>query len=450
MVPVIGNDLSIIRFNKKNIDTPGKYKYLMSAGVQVDGEIYINLYDYLAYCLRAIYVNEELPSPTSINNVFLHIPKDSASENELNNLIKSEILKLSDDQILLEPYRKLIRMGCFETFVTVNIDNFLERAFVMENKHFNKSRNFSIPTTAVDHNQKYDPALPRIFNLMGSIESYNFALSDEQWLEYVYMLHNENDTIAKELFEAINQKNILLIGSSFPDWFMRFFIRIISKERYKNGVKTKYVACDKTLHESDLMQFLENNAAKVIPIDKIDDLSTLSAVYKNSVKFINKMFSEYMKGNVVREHETHYVEKVFISYCREDVQVAERIKNEFDKNGVTVFFDEETLKAGDKYNLLIRNHIKDCNFFVALISENAIQEKNRYVYDKEWRSAIVLDSYKEKSYIRPYIIDDTSPADIRIPEEIRNINIVRILIPDEIPNTIRKFILENNLTLIKH
>jgi hypothetical protein len=124
------------------------------------------------------------------------------------------------------------------------------------------------------------------------------------------------------------------------------------------------------------------------------------------------------------------------------------MRNEFEKCGIHVFFDEDTLQTGDQYNQVIRKYIKDCNYFVALISENAIKDKSRYVYDKEWKSAIVLNGYKDQSYIRPYIIDRTIPTDPRIPEEIRNLNIETVESFDTLGKTVEKFIRENTLTPI--
>ena len=348
----------------------------------------------------------------------------------------------------MEPYRDLAKISGFETFITVNPDNFLERAFQVEGIRVNKSFNFSIPFPASDPNKQKDPAIANIYNLMGNIEGSNFALSDEQMLEYLYTLLNGSDTIAKDLFDAVNRKNILLIGSSFPDWLMRFFIRIISKEPYKNSVKAKYVACDSTFQDKALITFLENNSIKIIPIGLKEEELNGNKVYKNSTAFIEDMFAQCFKNAELKRNEVRYKEAVFISYSWDDKSAAERLKNEFEKNGLNVFFDDDALKTGDRYNQVIKKYIKDCDFFLAIISKNAIQDSNRYVYDKEWRCAIVLDGFKDHSYIRPFIIDDTPPTDARIPEEIRGLNIEKIIDFNDLGSIVRKFIKENNLTPI--
>jgi len=254
----------------------------------------------------------------------------------------------------------------------------------------------------------------------------------------------------KDLFDAIKDKAILLIGCSFPDWFMRFFIRIIAKEPFKGGIKTKYVACDRTLQDIELSYFLQNNAIKIIRIGATSpQITNEDKEYRNSIEFIDELSEEWKKNTAETRNQTRFKEKIFLSYSWDDKVIVERLKNEFEKNGVQVFFDDDELKTGDRYNQVIKKYIKNCDYFLPIISKNSIENKNRYVYDKEWKSAIVLDGYKDESYLRPYIIDDTPPTDDRIPEEIRNINIEKVIALNELGSIVRRFIAENKLTVIE-
>ena len=445
---VIGNDLSVLRLEKDFISKSQCYDAFVSAGKFEGEDLCINLYKYLPIKLWDILGQGDLPLPATMNNIVLALQKIKTKDNDINNAIRKEITSLTDEQIILEPLRKLVRINRFETFITVNIDNFLERAFAAENKHVNKSFNFSIPQTAVDPGNKKDKAIPSIFNLMGNIEGYNFALTDEQCFEYIFTLQKGNDAIAKELFDSTYQKNTLFAGCSTPDWFMRLFIRVISSERYKDSLKDKYIACDCTLKDKELLTFLENNSVKVIPIGSTEQAMNGNKVYKNSIEFIIDICNQCGVGGTELPNDPRYKEILFISYSRDDKSLAERLRNEFERNGLKVFFDDDTLQIGDRYNEVIRKSIKDCDYFVALISENAINDKARYVYDKEWRTAIVLNSFKDHSYIRPFIIDQTNPTDARIPEEIRNLNINTIKNFEDLGRTVQKFIRENSLTQI--
>jgi hypothetical protein len=447
MIPVIGNDLSFIRLQKHKVAQWENHAAIYANGQDEGETIRINLYKYLAIRLWDIFAKGLIPIKPSVNNVVLELIENNIPENDILLAIRNEINLLTADEILLEPYLKLIAIKGFDTFVSVNYDNFLERAFEIANKHVNPSVNFLIPFPANNPDARRDPALPMIYNLMGNIEGYGFAVTDEQSLEYMYMLQNGIETIAKDLFTAISRKNILLVGSSFPDWFMRFFIRIISNERFKNSMKAKYVACDSTLHDKELKLFLEHNATKIIPItDQTTDIGKDSQIYKNSIEFIEQMYEQCTQGGVSERNKVQFKENIFISYSWSDKELASRIKNEFEHNGLNVFFDDDELKTGDRYNQVIKKYLKECDYFVALISENSISDQSRYVYDKEWKFAIFFDD--ERNYIRPYIIDETVPTDPRIPEEMRNLNIEKIQSFDQLGPVIRKFIAENKLTPI--
>jgi len=449
VVPVIGNDLSMVRLPKSQFPTSDKFPSFNESVIDDGDFVRLNLYHYLAFRLWELLGSGELPAPYTLNKVVLQLYKQNVQENDINNAVKNEVSKLTDEQIFLEPYRKLARIPGFDTILTVNLDNFLERAFEAEEIHVNDAVNYSIPLPAIDQDKPHDKALVRIYNLMGNVKGYNFAITEEQSLEYLYMLQNGTDSMMKDLFDAIKDKAILLIGCSFPDWFMRFFIRIIAKEPFKGGIKTKYVACDRTLQDIELSYFLQNNAIKIIRIGATSPQRTNEdKEYRNSIEFIDEMSEKWEKNTATTRNQTRFKEKIFLSYSWDDKVIVERLKNEFEKNGVQVFFDDDELKTGDRYNQVIKKYIKNCDYFLPIISKNSIEDKNRYVYDKEWKSAIVLDGYKDESYIRPYIIDDTPPTDDRIPEEIRNINIEKVIALGELGTVVRRFIAENKLTVM--
>ncbi|MBK8848399.1 MAG: toll/interleukin-1 receptor domain-containing protein [Bacteroidetes bacterium] len=449
IVPVLGNDLSNLRLKKSSIEKLEYYNAMLSAGEQVGDTLEINLYKYLAFRIWENLSSKPLDFDATINNVARGLMAQNITESDIQLAIKNEINALTNEQIILDPFIKLISIGGFETFVSLNYDNFLERAFEAAGRLVNKSYNFSNPFSASVASEKKDPALPKIYNLMGNIQGANFAITDDQSIEFLYMLQNGMDTIAKELFDAISQKSMLFIGSSLPDWFMRIFIRILSKEPFRSQVKKKYVAANNILKDTELKKFLESNNIKVIPIGQNLQPDTQNKFYKNAIDFIEDVHNQVSKVSGPPPNEVLFKEEIFISYSWTDKSLAERMKNELMRNGVNVFFDDDELKTGEKYNDVIIEKLKTCAYFLVIISENAIADKSRYVYAKEWTTAILYEKLTSKSYIRPFIIDATKPTDPRIPDEIRLLNIESITNLDELPKTIRKFISENNLTPLK-
>jgi len=462
LVIVLGNDLSLVRLKKKDIK---KHEDLVAnmASATEDGDcIRVNIKEYLTFVLWNEYVPSKAPpSPYSLSNVVEELVREGIStEDDIKSYIIRIVKNLTDEQIVLDPFKKLANIRNIDTILSVNFDNFLERAFEAENIKVNPSINFSIQdNNQLDDAFDRDKALPIIFNLMGNVRDSDFALTEEMQLEYLYSLLLGKDGNTKALFDSVRNKSILFVGCSFPNWFMRFFIRIISKNRYKTG-RSKFVASDRTSQDIDLSTFLEFNKTRVIPIGS-SVLKTKEAeiLYKNSIEFIDELYETSEKSkSEVSDWKPRYQEKIFLSYSWDDKPIIKKMKNEFEKCGVCLFFDDDDLRNGENFSETIRKYINRCDYVLPVISNNSISRKDSYVYEKEWTQAINVEKYKldcggfregQSSYIRPYIIDDTSPTDSRIPEELRSKNITTIPSTDDFGEIVRKFIKENQLTEIK-
>ena len=59
---------------------------------------------------------------------------------------------------------------------------------------------------------------------------------------------------------------------------------------------------------------------------------------------------------------------VFLSYAREDAEVAQRIADALRAFGVEVWFDQSELRGGDTWDQKIRTQIKTCALFMPIVS----------------------------------------------------------------------------------
>ncbi len=466
LVIVIGNDLSLVRLKKKDIAKYNDLLSIMASAIEDDDCIKININEYLAYVIWNEYEPlKKPPTPYNLNNVVEVLIGDRiAKVDEIKDQIMDIVNDFSPEQIVLDPFKKLAKIRNIKTILSVNFDNFLELAFEAEDIKVNPSINFSIQdNNQLDGKIDRDKSLASIFNLMGNVEDSDFAITEEMQLEYLYRLllgkavDKGGDT--KALFDSVKNKPILFLGCSLPNWFMRFFIRIISEDRFKFG-RSKFVASDRTSQDIDLSTFLNFNDTNVIPIGS-SVLKTQNAeiLYKNSIEFIDKLFEESEKiASIKTNNEVLYKEKIFLSYSWGDKPLIKKMKNEFEKCGVELFFDDDDLRNGENFDETISEYINKCDYILPLISNNSINRKDSYVYEKEWTQAIHVEKFKksnklfkegQQTYIRPYIIDETSPVDERIPAEIRNKKITSIPSEDNFGEIVRKFIKENNLTEIE-
>jgi hypothetical protein len=110
--------------------------------------------------------------------------------------------------------------------------------------------------------------------------------------------------------------------------------------------------------------------------------------------------------------------KVFISYAREDLKFAEKVANTLGANGFDVWFDQTSLRTGDRWEDEIEKAMDDSDYVVILLSKNSVTKKG--IFPKEVRMA--LERQKETplepsgAYVLPIIIDD-----VCIPRKIQSL-----------------------------
>jgi len=106
--------------------------------------------------------------------------------------------------------------------------------------------------------------------------------------------------------------------------------------------------------------------------------------------------------------------KTFISYAREDLDYAQTLYNILKNVGVEPWLDVESILPGQKWRTAIKSAIKNCNYFITLLSSRSVSKKG-YV-QKELKEALeYLDEFPDsKIYIIPIRLDECYPSDIKL------------------------------------
>ncbi len=114
---------------------------------------------------------------------------------------------------------------------------------------------------------------------------------------------------------------------------------------------------------------------------------------------------------------------VFLSYASQDAEAARRICESLRSGGVEVWFDADGgLEHGDEWDAKIRRQIKECVFFVPIISASTQARLEGY-FRIEW------DLAAERSrgvaagvpFILPIVIDDTREPEALVPDRFRKV-----------------------------
>ncbi len=121
-----------------------------------------------------------------------------------------------------------------------------------------------------------------------------------------------------------------------------------------------------------------------------------------------------------------HVPSVFISYAAEDRVAARQLRDALAAAGLEVWYDENELSGGDAWDQKIRRQIRDCDYFMPVISANTEARKEGY-FRREWRLATerTLDMADDVLFLLPVAVDDTSEAGARVPEKFLTVQWLR-------------------------
>jgi len=118
---------------------------------------------------------------------------------------------------------------------------------------------------------------------------------------------------------------------------------------------------------------------------------------------------------------------VFLSYASSDREAARVLRDALPSFGLEVWYDESDLGGGDIWDQKIRKQIRECDYFMPIISAQTEARHEGY-FRREWRLAVerTLDMADDHAFLLPVVIDDTSQSGARVPEKFLSIQWVRI------------------------
>src|SRR6202046_3475540 len=117
---------------------------------------------------------------------------------------------------------------------------------------------------------------------------------------------------------------------------------------------------------------------------------------------------------------------VFLSYASSDREAARVLRDALPNFGLEAWYDESELGGGDVWDQKIRKQIRECDYFMPIISAQTEARHEGY-FRREWRLAVerTLDMADDHAFLLPVVIDDTSQSGARVPEKFLSIQWVR-------------------------
>jgi len=265
---------------------------------------------------------------------------------------------------------------------------------------------------------------PIVYHLFGKLSSQpDFVITEEDMLEFLH--HMQSRSVAEHLFDALRDNHLLFIGCAFPDWLSRFLLRIAkSRQLSLRRAETEYLVGSLTNRDSDLVVFLRlfSRQTKIASCSPAEFVRELSARYESRTASSAASRSApnfaAMHPSDGRESATGMkLGAIFISYTHEDQAAALRLRDFLENEARIddVWIDHHRLEAGDDWDHQIRRNIKNCSYFMPVISAASTRRLEGY-FRREWRwaSERAMDFADSVPFIIPVVIDDT-------PEDAENV-----------------------------
>ena len=298
---------------------------------------------------------------------------------------------------------------------TAVYNNVLENNLSAIRKQTATSINFSINEPFSDADDLDKLKAPFVFNVFGSLlNTVDPALSEEDMLEYTGYF-KERIKNATNIINALKNKNLLFLGCAFPDWMVRFILRLLSNEPMHDwgSKRTVIVVNDMSEVRKKQYEFLKNY-----------DVVTYEGNTKDFVEELTTRWKQKNPSSVKNK-------MVFLSYTVKDKEAVENLKKAIEGiNNVTCWYDNREIVPGDDFKTEIAKNIKSADLFIPLISANSLLHKDGYV-QLEWFTADNVNTFRKidgntGKYLMPVVIDDTNPYDSNVPKYFSELSIGKV------------------------
>ena len=397
VVPVVGPDLLKIPVNGASVP----------------------LYDWLALELaRQLDVSlEGIGRPPTLNDVACRYIERREPLDDVYITLKS-IMDTLTLPALPDALLKLVRIPRFKLFVSTTFDSLIDQA-VNQVRRANRTPAHSLVYSLNSDFDDLPDALanldrPVVYHLMGRVSAIkqSYAVTDEDLLEFVHTLQVD-DRRPKRLFDALSERNLLIIGNAFSGWLTRFFLRTLKDKQRLWSVRDRagFFADSGDSADVELQSFLSH-------------FSEQTLTYPGSAEgFVDELLAQWQARHPGGVEETEALRPpepnamprhaVFLSYASEDRATVLQLKNALDEAGIDVWFDRDELSAGEVWERKIKANIDIAAAFVPVISQSVIRPRARE-FRVEWEYALEVRKRLPRDpgggpakFILPLVIDGT-------------------------------------------
>lgn len=333
-----------------------------------------------------------------------------------------------------ESLRKLAGILDLSLFITTTVDHLMMQAMTearpgktVEQIKFNPKGGKAETDLP---NYFYGARVPGVYHLFGASSPTDgtFAKTEDDLIQWSWSLLDKGNHAPDNLYGYLQEKTVLLLGCSMPDWLGRFFIHALNgcrSDETSSKINMYYVS---QFCEPGLADYLARRRAKVItsvpPVDFAAKLHSCWQAHRPDSCGAPEVA-------IAQETKDFKSGAVFLSYFSEDRAAVRAIRDQLEQKNIDTWMDERELpeEPGNFYEEKIRENIHNASFFVPIISRTweRTGPKPRFVR-REWRMAEdeAKNRRREDFYFQPLVIDDTPAGSKSVDQLFRDVQWTRL------------------------
>jgi len=331
-------------------------------------------------------------------------------------------------RLILDSYREpgaallaLAGIEGFDLFVSSTPDSLLANALKQRRQSFTAQTdsfwfhpNLRSQQHTHEHADQNNPcdlpsqfSRPLVYQILGSTESQDFAVWEEDYMEFVCGLIEKRENL-KRLMHKLSTANLLLIGAPSEDWIVRFLLRLARGKRLSDSADIPCYLAEDENAMSEAMTFFFDHGSKhtrIIRADPVQFALELAQRWQQHRKIAQPATTVEFFARLPDQCPR---DAVFISYAKEDKAAVAQLGSALEHAGVPFWVDKRNLEIGESYERALRTAVMDCSYFVALISPNSESDHARYVHkERTWAA----ERYTEGSvFYVPVLLDFAANA----------------------------------------
>jgi len=363
---------------------------------------------------------EETPYVTSLSlRLARKLGVDSSDATDLNRVACAHLMAKGKRNDIYEELREMVEADAslpiprgiadlaairdFDLFVTSTFDPFLARSLRQTRPGYRpEAGGLSAfhPNNPIDLPVTPPPAF--VYHVLGAWDTYpDFAVWEEDFLEFLCGLLEQKDSL-KNLFDQLGHRSLLLIGSPFDDWIVRFFLRVAKRKRLSTTECNDYLAENPCLLGEPMVFYFDKitGSPRILPLAPAEFVAELRKRWEEKYATLT---TQELLDSIPDDMERS---SVFISYSRDDLETALTLAGGLRAAGIPVWLDKKRLNPGGDWETALMRAVKSrSSLFISLISCATEADGRRYVHtERKWAAEMHVPG--EVFYI-PVIIDNT-------------------------------------------